>query len=129
MRWRIMAVLFVTLPSAAMAQTVLGTMSVATFLAKVDALAAKGPWAAFSSDLSLLKNEVAYGGQTYRQQLKSEAAAGRPSSCPPPRAPFSSDDVIAQMKTYSVGNRQHVTVSTAVADLFRKRYPCRAIKP
>lgn len=114
------------LSTGAVAQTVLGTMTVATFLSKADALAAKGPLAVFSPDLSLLKNEVMYAGQTYRHQLKADVAEGRPaSSCPPAHAPFTSDDVIAQMKTYPVGVRQHVTVVTSVADLFRKRYPCR----
>ncbi len=125
MRWWITLALAAALTPGAMAQAVLGTMTVATFLSKADALAAKGPLAAFSSDLSLLKNEVTFAGQAYRQKIKAEASTGRPSSCPPARAPFTSDDVIAQMKTYAVGNRQYVTVATAVADLFRKRYPCR----
>jgi hypothetical protein len=108
------------------AQAMPGDMSIATFLAKADALGAKGPMAMFSSDLSLLKAEAKGGAQAYRAQLHQEQATGRPSSCPPPHAPFTSDDVVAQMITYPVAQRSHTSVRTAIADLFRKRFPCPA---
>lgn len=104
-----------------------GDMTVATFLAKADALRSRGPLALMSSDYSLLKGEVTGAAQAYRARLRGEQAAGRPSSCPPAgRAAFNSDDVIGQMRTYPVGARGQTTVATAVADLFRNRYPCPA---
>ena len=109
-------------PGAALAQT--GAMSVATFLAKADALRAKGPFALMSGDYKLLKAEVTGAAQAYRARLKGEQAAGRPSSCPPARAPFNSDDVMAQMRSYPAASRPHTSVATAVADLFLARYPC-----
>lgn len=104
----------------------LGAMSIATFLAKADALRAKGPFALMSADYKLLKAEVTGAAQAYRARLKGEQAAGRPSSCPPPRAPFNSDDVMAQMRSYPVAARGQTSVATAVAELFHARYPCGA---
>ncbi|MCW1382305.1 hypothetical protein OLX02_05675 [Novosphingobium sp. KCTC 2891] len=106
------------------AQAEPGAMSIAAFLAKAEALRAKGPFALMSGDYKLLKEEVTGAAQVYRARLRGEQAAGRPSSCPPARAPFGSDDVMAQMRSYPVAQRGQLTVGTAVADLFRARYPC-----
>lgn len=99
-------------------------MPVATFLAKADALRAKGPMALFSRDYGLLKTEATAAAAAYRERLKIERAQGRPSSCPPAKAPFASDDVLEQMRSYPAGVRDRITVADAMADLFRKRYPC-----
>jgi hypothetical protein len=123
--WKL-ALLTVTIafPGAAMAAP--GDMAISSFLAKADALQAKGPAAASGSDLAALRMEVNGAVQAYRAQLRSEVAQGHPSSCPPPRAPFTSTDVLAQMQTYPTAVRPRTSVSTVVADLFRKRYPCHA---
>lgn len=122
------ALLAMTSPLVARAQMAgpVGAMPIATFLAKADALRAKGPFALMSADYKLLKAEVTGAAQAYRARLKGEQAAGRPSSCPPPRAPFNSDDVMAQMRSYPVAARGQTSVATAVADLFHARYPCGA---
>lgn len=111
-------------PVAAAAEP--GAMPVATFLAKADALRAKGPFALMSSDYKLLKAEVTGAAQAYRARLRAEVTAGKPSSCPPAKAPFNSNDVIGQMHGYPVAARSQITVAAAVADLFRSRYPCAA---
>ncbi|WP_068070706.1 hypothetical protein [Novosphingobium lentum] len=105
-----------------------GDMSVAAFMAKAAALNAKGPMALFSGDYSLLKAEAAGGAQAYRAQLRGELAAGHPSSCPPPRAPFTSDDILGQMRSYPVAVRDHTSVRAAITELFRKTYPCPAAR-
>jgi hypothetical protein len=117
-----------TLPATVSAETVTppGSMSVATFLAKVEALKAKGLMAAFSSDVGLLKGEVTGSAQAFRRQLKAEAATGKPSACPPERAALNSDELIAHMQSYPVAARPRIPVSAAVGDLFRKRFPCPA---
>ena len=101
-----------------------GAMSVATFLAKAEALQAKGMMAMFASDVSLLKSEVASAAAAYRNQLRQEATAGKPSACPPERAALDSNDLMAQMRTYPAADRPRIPVTQAVADLIRKRYPC-----
>lgn len=103
-----------------------GSMSVATFLAKVDALKAKGVMAAFSSDVGLLKAEVTGSSDAFRRQLKVEAASGKPSACPPERTSLGSDVLIAHMQSYPVAARSHIRVSEAVSDFLRKRFPCPA---
>jgi hypothetical protein len=99
-------------------------MSVGVFLAKADALKAKGAMALFSSDVSMLKLEVANSAQAFRRQLKVEAANGRPSACPPKQASLSSDALLAHLRGYPATARDRITVPEAVAQLLRKQYPC-----
>lgn len=104
-----------------------GEMSVATFLAKADALRAKGPAALFSGDMKVLKSEGEAAGAAYRARLAAERAAGRPSSCPPPggKARMSSDQLLAHLRAYPAPARGGTTMKTAMADYFIKTYPCR----
>lgn len=116
------------LPGAASAETAQqpGTMSVAVFLTKAEALKAKGAMAIFSSDIGLLKSEVTSSAQAFRRQAKAEAASGKPSACLPEHATLTSDDLLAHMLGYPVAARPRLFVSQAVAELFRKRFPCTA---
>jgi hypothetical protein len=116
------------LPGAVTAETGQrpGAMSVAVFLAKADALRAKGAFALFSSDYGKLKAEVTGAAQAFRSQVKAEAAAGKPSACPPKGAALTSDDFITHMQSYPVAARARIGVADAVADIFRKRFPCPA---
>jgi len=102
-----------------------GDMSVATFLAKADALKAKGATALFSSDFSLLQSEGKAAGEAYRARLNAERAAGRPSSCPPKGTKVSSDKLLAFLRTYPEPARPRVTMKQAMADYFIRHYPCR----
>lgn len=102
-----------------------GDMSVATFLAKADALRAKGPMALMSSDYKLLQSEGKGAGDAYRARLRAERAAGRPSSCPPKDVKVSSDKLIAHLRTYPEAVRPRVSMKQAMADYFIRTYPCR----
>lgn len=119
--------LFASAPAAAETGQGAGAMSVALFIAKAEALQAKGALALFSSDYGQLKAEVTGAAQMFRRQIKVEAAAGRPSACPPERAALTSDDILTHMRSYPVGVRPRITVAAAVADIFRKRFPCKAL--
>ena len=103
-----------------------GDMAVSVFLAKAEALKAKGMAAMFSSEIGVLMAEGKAAGQAYREQLALETRAGRPSSCPPPKAPITSDILIEHLKSYPVAVRPNTSIRTAMADLFRKKYPCSA---
>jgi hypothetical protein len=128
MRLFTMLILLLTLilPGAVAAKTDQrpGTMPVAVFLAKAEALRAKGAMALFSSDYGQLKAEVAGAAQAFRRQIKAQATNGTPSACLPERAALSSDDVLAHMRSYPANARARIPVADAVADLLRKRYPC-----
>ncbi len=117
------ALALLTLPTALYAAP--GDMNIATFLAKADALKAKGAMAMFSSDIGVLKAEGQAAGQAYRARLEKERAAGRPSSCPPKGVKVSSDDIMVHLRTYPASARPKVSMKQAMADFFIKKYPCR----
>lgn len=102
-----------------------GDMSVATFLAKTDALKAEGPMALFSSDFNTLKSEGEAAGAAYRARLNGERAAGHPSSCPPKGTRVSSDQLLAHLRSYPEPQRPRTSMKQAMADFFTRSYPCR----
>jgi hypothetical protein len=117
------AVALLTLPTALYAAA--GDMNVATFLAKADALKAKGAMAMFSSDINVLKAEGQAAGQSYRVRLEKERAAGRPSSCPPKGVKVNSNELLTFLRTYPANVRPKVPMKQAVGDFFIKKYPCK----
>lgn len=102
-----------------------GEMKVETFLAKAEALKAKGNLALGSPDIGLLRSEGQAAGKAYRERLLAERAAGKPSSCPPKGGKVSSDQLMAHLRTYPAAARTSTTMKTAMADFFIKTYPCR----
>lgn len=102
-----------------------GEMSVAVFLAKVDALKAKGFGAMFSPDVGLLKSEATAAGMAYKARLDQERAAGRPSSCPPKPVNIGQGLWIGHLRAYPDGQRGAISLNRAMADLFIKTWPCR----
>lgn len=114
------ALLFAAIP----AQAAPGDMNVATFLEKAERLQARGALAMFSGDVSLLTGEAQGAGRAYRTQLAAERRAGRPSSCPPDSARMNSEQLLTHLRTYAPAQRQTTSMRSAMADLFRKNYPC-----
>jgi hypothetical protein len=121
------AVLCLTLAMlvAAPAQAAPGDMSVATFLAKVNALKAKGMAALFSSDVKLLREEATAAGLAYRARLDKERTAGKPSSCPPKPTKVSQDMWLGHLNSYPAAQRGQINLHRAMADMFAKTWPCR----
>ena len=111
--------------AAAPALAAPGDMSVATFLAKADALLARGPLALFSGDAGLLRKEATAAGEAYKERLKLEQAAGKPSSCPPRGKAPDQDMWLAHLRSYPAAARPETSVRSAMADLYRKKWPCR----
>jgi hypothetical protein len=102
-------------------------MSVAEFLAKVNALKAKGAMAMFSSDIGVLKQEIEGASTAYRGDLAAQATAGKkPSSCPPPKgqAKMRSDDLIAAFEKIPPAQRS-ISVKAAFAAIMTQRFPCK----
>jgi hypothetical protein len=102
-----------------------GDMSIAVFIAKADALKAKGMLALSDPDMKRLQGEGSAAGQAYRSRLTRERAAGKPSSCPPQGAKISSDQLLAHLRTYPAARRGSVSIKTAMADYFIKTWPCK----
>ena len=104
-----------------------GDMTLATFLAKADALKKRGALALLSSDFSLLKSEVEASNQAYIARLQADRAANRaPHSCPPQRAGMSSDELLAHFERYPAADRSRTTVRQGFFDLMKRRFPCAA---
>lgn len=102
-----------------------GDMKISVFLAKADALKAKGIMALGSSDIALLKAEGKAAGSAYRARIKSDKAKSLPPhSCPPAKAAVNSDDLLSHFRSYSASAREQVSVRTGFADMMKKRYPC-----
>lgn len=117
------AALFATLSLASPAAA--QSMSVATFLQKVEALKAQGPMAMLSSDIGVIKREVEAAGLANRAERKARLAAGqKPLACPPERVNMSSDDLISHFRTIPEAQRAKTSIKAAMADMVRKKYPC-----
>jgi hypothetical protein len=99
-------------------------MSVADFLAKADALKARGFTAMFSSDLALLKAEIASASTSYRADVE---AGKPPRTCAPPKGTvkMDSDELIANFRTIPAAQRNATSVRAAFANYMAKRFPCR----
>jgi hypothetical protein len=101
-------------------------MPVATFLAKADALERKGAMALFSSDLKLLKAEIAASGKALRQEIEAVRRSGRrPRACLPEKAQTDSGELIAYLRSLAPAQRS-LPIGTAFAGLMAKKYPCPA---
>ena len=104
-------------------------MTVAEFLSKADALKANPLLAMTSSDLTLLRKEIATASDAYRGAIDKQVAVGkRPSSCPPPKgaAKIGSDDIIAEFRKIPVAKGGKTSVNAAFAAFMTRRYPCKA---
>lgn len=122
---RLILALIASLALAAPVLAAPGDMTVATFLAKADALKAKGAAALFSSDIKVLRTEGQAAGDAYRTRLTAERAGGKPSSCPPKGTQVNSDKLLGFLRTYTEGVRLRVSMNQAMADYFIRNYPCR----
>jgi hypothetical protein len=101
-------------------------MPVSTFLAKADALKAKGAFALLSSDVGLLKGEVQAAAAAYRTERKArEAAGGKPEICPPAKAPaIDSDEMTASFRAIPAAQQPRTSVKQAWTGFIRHKYPC-----
>jgi hypothetical protein len=114
------AVLLAAAPASLSAQS----MPVATFLAKADTLEKKGPMALFSSDLKLLKAEIAASGKLLRQEIEAARRAGRrPQACLPEKAQTDSRELIAYLRSLAPAQRS-MPIKSAFTGLMAKKYPC-----
>jgi len=94
-------------------------MSAADFLAKADALKAKGMLAIFSSDLGLLKTEFLNAGKVWRAQ------AHKPNACPPPGPlPADSDMIYGMVAAVPPAQRATTSATDAIVAGLNRKYPC-----
>ena len=111
---------------AATVATPAAAMDVATFLAKANALKAKGPMALFSSDLKLLKREGEAVGAQLRADRKARAAVGKPPLyCPPEGAArMGSTEVVDGLAAIPPAERG-MSLKDGFVRVLQRKYPCR----
>lgn len=114
------ALALVAIPGAASA------MSVSTFLAKAEALKAKGPLALFSSDLKLLMRQVKADAAALAAENKAAEAARRPKAyCTPAvGVTMNEKDVLAAMQAVPASERPTTDTKAALRAHLTRRYPC-----
>ncbi len=103
-------------------------MTVAEFLAKAEALKAKGMLAMMSPDISVLRTEMQAATTAYRTDVDAARAKGGTTlGCPPPKgkANITSDMVIADFNAMPKAAQQRTTVKTGLYAFMTKRFPCR----
>src|SRR5215218_9625588 len=104
---RFAPLLMLALPAAVSAQS----MPVSTFLAKAEALQSKGPLALLSSDIGVLKREVAAAIVSLRgERLAAEAAGHKPAYCPPGKSSMNSKELLAGMRAIPAADRPKTDV-------------------
>jgi hypothetical protein len=97
-------------------------MSAGEFLAKADALKAKGMMAIFSSDLGVLKAEFTADAQAWRAQV---TPAGRPpNACPPAAVRMSDEEIYALVAAVPPAQRATTSTRDAVIAGLNRRFPC-----
>lgn len=99
-------------------------MPVSTFLAKADALKARGMTAMFSRDIGLLKAEVAAAADGYRADV---AAGKQPRSCPPPKGSvqLTADELLTYFRTIPAPQQATTSVRIAFFNYATDRFTCR----
>jgi hypothetical protein len=103
-------------------------MTVADFLAKAEALKAKGMMAMMSSDLPVVRGEMQAATSAYRADVDAARAKGITTfGCPPPKgqAKISSDDIMADLASIPKAVQQRTTVKAGLYAIMAKRFPCR----
>lgn len=123
MTFRMFAALaLVVIPGAASA------MPVSTFLAKAEALKAKGPLALFSGDLKLLMRQVKADAAALAAENKAAAAARRPKAYCTPASGVKMDekDVLEAMQAVPASQRSATDSREALRGWLAKTYPCPA---
>jgi hypothetical protein len=103
-----------------------GDMTIAAFLAKADALKAKGILALGSSDMDVLQGEMKGATAAYRARIEADKKARKKAhSCPPEKAKMNSNDLMTHFRSYPASTRSRTSVRTGFFDLMKKRYPCK----
>ena len=101
-------------------------MTVHEFLTKASALKKKGVFALMSSDIGVLKGEVAGIMKDYAADSAAAKRAGRPLICPPAGTKkMSQGEFMKSLEAIPPAQRD-MSMKTAFYGILKKRYPCPA---
>ena len=110
--------------AAAIVSAPAAAMDVATFIAKGEALKAKGMLAMFSGDLRVVREEAKQASRLYQLDKQARAKAGLPpNSCPPPGAKLGAMEFFDELKKIPVAERG-MPMKDGMAWVSRRKFPC-----
>lgn len=113
------------LAAAALTAAPACAMDVATFIAKGEALKARGVLAMFSSDLKVVRAEAREASRLYQADKEARAKAGLPPiSCPPEGAKLGAMEFFDELKKMPVAERG-MPMKDGMAWVSRRKFPCR----
>ncbi len=117
--WVVAAVAAAMMPLAAQA------MTVDQFLARANALKAKGVMAMLSSDIGVLKAEIADATTAWKADKAARKAAGQPPlACAPEGTKMTSDELLKWFAALPPAQRA-ASVKEGFARVIIAHYPCR----
>ena len=100
-------------------------MPVDAFLAKADALQAKGMMAMFSGDLKVLTGVIQSDAAALRGEREAATAAHRtPAYCPPGPVKLGSNEIFQTMRAVPAADRSHTDTRDVLRSYLAKRFPC-----
>ena len=100
-------------------------MPVDAFLAKADALQAKGMMAMFSGDLKVLTAVIQSDAAALRTEREAATAARRtPSYCPPGPIKLGSNEIFQAMRAVPAADRPHTDTRDVLRSYLSRRFPC-----
>jgi hypothetical protein len=112
--------------------TAAASTTVETFLARSEALQARGFMAMFSSDVGVLREEMQDSVAALRLERQQAIQAGRqPAFCPPERASTTSSELLGYFRTIPAPLRARMEVRDGLRGFMARKYPCptRAARP
>lgn len=103
------------------------SMTIGTFLTKVEALKAKGLLAALSPDVKLIKSEMKFAATQMKAEADARKAAGKPPiACPPTdknAKKMGGDEFLGALKAIPPEKRG-MSVKDGLSYVLVKKYPC-----
>jgi hypothetical protein len=101
-------------------------MPLPQFLNRATALEKKGAMALFSSDMRLLKEEMAASAQALRaERLTAQTAGRKPAFCPPEKqAGLTVDEILGHFRSIPEAQRTRMSAKDGFRSLMARKYPC-----
>lgn len=121
---KMLAAAFVALISATSLSA--QNMPLNQFLSKATALEKKGAMALFSSDMGLLKKEMAEAAKQLRAERLADQKAGRkPAYCPPEKqGGLGVEEILGHLRSIPEAQRAKMTSKDGFRSLLARKYPC-----
>ena len=95
------------------------------FLAKATAVEKKGAMAVFSSDVRLLKKEMAASAEYLRtERLATQSGGRKPAYCPPAKQSLNNVEILTHFRAIPAAQRNVMRTKDAFRSLLAKKYPC-----